>query len=509
MKKSALTTWLPLLLVACTTTNQTQTPQTATTSTVFAIPQKLQFDPTHYKTLDILIDDETIKVRAFENIIYVNNPVDIEHQTMNIYIPESYFLGGTINGYTADTAPIFVPNAIGGYMSAKPMTPIRNENNQANSLIIALSKGYVVASPGARGRTLKNQFKESIGKAPASIIDLKASIRYLKANDKTMMGRADRIIVNGTSAGGAMTALLGTTGNHHDYEAELGKLGALTASDHVFAVSSYAPITNLDNADMAYEWQFNGINDYKAMKITMLDHNIKRELLDSALDEKEKILSTQLKLNFPSYINTLKLKGHTGQLLTLDNDGNGNFKDEVIYYLNKSINTAFQKGIDLSSYKFLTQSKSTEPYHINNYQDYLGHYLGRGKGVPAFDGTNLERGENNLFGDNATENRHFTSFSQQNNADNNAKIADIQTIKMMNPMNYIYDSQATITQHWRIRHGAKDNDTGLAIPVILATALQNQGKSVDFAFVWEQGHGGDYDLNELFDWADKKVKWAQ
>ena len=52
--------------------------------------------------------------------------------------------------------------------------------------LVALSKGYVVASPGARGRT------ELTGKAPAAIVDLKAAVRYLKANDKVMPGDAEK-----------------------------------------------------------------------------------------------------------------------------------------------------------------------------------------------------------------------------------------------------------------------------------------------------------------------------
>jgi len=43
----------------------------------------------------------------------------------------------------------------------------------------------------------------------------------------------------------------------------------------------------------------------------------------------------------------------------------------------------------------------------------------------------------------------------------------------------------------------------LAVPVILATRLQNLGYGVDFALPWNQGHGGDYDLNELFAWMAK------
>jgi hypothetical protein len=43
----------------------------------------------------------------------------------------------------------------------------------------------------------------------------------------------------------------------------------------------------------------------------------------------------------------------------------------------------------------------------------------------------------------------------------------------------------------------------LAIPVMLATKLQNSGFDVDFAMPWGRGHGGDYDLDELFAWMDR------
>ena len=81
---------------------------------------------------------------------------------------------------------------------------------------MALSKGYVVASAGARGRTTKNNEGMYTGKVPAAIVDLKAAIRYLKFNDKKMPGDASKIISNGTSAGGAISTLLGATGNNLD-----------------------------------------------------------------------------------------------------------------------------------------------------------------------------------------------------------------------------------------------------------------------------------------------------
>lgn len=74
---------------------------------------------------------------------------------------------------------------------------------------------------------------------------------------------------------------------------------------------------------------------------------------------------------------------------------------------------------------------------------------------------------------------------------------------MMNPMYYIGTSGITSARYWRIRYGSVDNNTSLAIPLILAIKLQNTGYNVDFAVPWGIGHGGDYDLDELFAWIDK------
>ena len=73
--------------------------------------------------------------------------------------------------------------------------------SKTNTIVEALAHGYIVASPGARGRTIGN------GKAPSAIVDLKAAVRYLKYNDKRMPGDANKIISNWTSAGGALSTL--------------------------------------------------------------------------------------------------------------------------------------------------------------------------------------------------------------------------------------------------------------------------------------------------------------
>ncbi len=439
------------------------------------------------------VNGQTVRYRAFEGIVYVKNPADARYETINIYVPEAYYAGSSIEGYTADTAPIFFPNQIGGYMPAeagKPGLDKRN-NNRPNAMLVALSKGYVVASAGARGRTAAN------GKAPAAIVDLKAAVRYLKANDRAMPGDAGKIISNGTSAGGALSALLGASGNSKDYEGHLKALGAADAPDDIFAVSAYCPITDLDHADMAYEWQFNGVNDYKKMNITMLDYNVKRELVPGTLTAAEIKLSNQLKPLYPAYINSLKLKDAQGRLLTLDKKGNGSFKNHVAGLLAASAQKQLDAGKNLNDRNWLTiKNGKVTAVDFDKY----AKAAGRQKTPPAFDAVDLSAGENQLFGSATVDKQHFTDFSMQHNTAEGAALADAQTVKIMNPLNYIGSAEAKAPKHWRIRVGTNDRDTSLAVSAVLAAKLQNHGHSVDYFLPWDVPHSGDYDLDELFAW---------
>ena len=92
-------------------------------SATLASGTSLDFDPAQYSEKTATVNGETITYRAYENIPYVANPVDAAHQTINIYIPVAYYNGGSINGYTAATAPIYLPNQIGGYMPASAGVP--------------------------------------------------------------------------------------------------------------------------------------------------------------------------------------------------------------------------------------------------------------------------------------------------------------------------------------------------------------------------------------------------
>lgn len=57
---------------------------------------------------------------------------------------------------------------------------------------------------------------------PAPIHDIKAAVRYLRANAKKYGYRPDKIILWGSSAGGHLAALAGTTNNDTELEGDIG-----------------------------------------------------------------------------------------------------------------------------------------------------------------------------------------------------------------------------------------------------------------------------------------------
>lgn len=476
----------------------------------------LAFDVKNYESMSTTVDNKEIKYRAFEYIPYVANPIDIDQQYMNIYVPEEYFNNGTVNGYNTQTAPIFMPNAVGGYMPSQALTP-KVENGKPNSVLYALSRGYVVASPATRGRTNKASDGNFIGKAPAVIVDLQAATAYLHANDSTMPGNANRIITNGTSAGGAVSLLQGAAGNSSDFQPYLQALGAATAATNVYAVSAYCPITNLDAADMAYEWSYKGITSFN--KVTMGQGELpqanvggnaappQRTIQRVNLNADDIAYSNLLSEHFPEYVNNLQLHDSMGRVLKLDKNGNGTFKNYVKAFIIDAANKAQAKGTDLSKHTYLVRDNKTGAIKDINWEAY-NQFVSRSKAPGAFDSRSNDSGENNLFGTSTTDNNHFTITAalHDTTSNQNVYVENAKIVTMMNPMNYLGSPAATNARFYRIRYGTADSNTSVAIPLIVGTRAQNLGYQVDMATPFDVDHSGDYDLEELFNWMDNIVK---
>ena len=477
----------------------------------------LAFDVKNYESRSSTIDNKEIKYRAFEYIPYVANPIDIDQQYMNIYVPEEYFNNGTVNGYNTQTAPIFMPNAVGGYMPSQAMAP-KVENGKPNSVLYALSRGYVVASPATRGRTNKASDGNFIGKAPAVIVDLQAATAYLHANNAAIPGNANRIITNGTSAGGAVSLLQGATGNSSDFQPYLQALGAATAPTNVYAVSAYAPITNLDAADMAYEWSYSGITSFNKVSMgqgELPQANVggtaappKRTMQRVNLNADDLAYSNLLKERFPDYVNNLQLHDSMGRILKLDKNGNGTFKSYVKTFIIDAANKAQAQGIDLSRHTYLVRDNKTGAIKDINW-DVYNQFVSRSKAPGAFDARANDSGENSLFGTSTTDNNHFTITAALHDTTSNQDVyvENAKVVTMMNPMNYLGSPAATNAQFYRIRYGTADSNTSIAIPLIVGTRAQNLGYKVDMSTPFNVDHSGDYDLEDLFNWMDTIVKY--
>jgi len=456
----------------------------------------LRFDETRYQSAQVTIDGQVLRYRAFLGLDYVTMPVDAIQQ-LNVFVPEPYFMSGRVNGYTRVTAPIFMPNTVGGYLPGPRDFPGNQESfSRGTTILQALIRGYVVVSAGLRGRTSKTAQGEYSGKAPAFIVDMKAAIRYVKFNAGWLPGNPARIITNGTSAGGATSALAGASGNADFFETALQDLGAAPATDDIFAVSAYCPIHNLEHADAAYEWQF--LAEWHQQRYTVVNNQAHRTSISGELTATEQQLSNELKSAFIPYLNYLELKDHAGNPLQLQPDGSGSFRRFIADYLTTSAQRALSAGTDVTVFPGVK---------VNNGRvaslDWSAYLRGitRMKRVPVFDALDLSSPETKLFGSRLIAARHFTAFAQKHSAVP-AQWADASLVAAINPLTYLTSHQSQIAQHWRIRHGAADRDTAFAIPVILATKLQNLGLDVDFALSWGRPHSGDYDLPELFDWID-------
>jgi acetyl esterase/lipase len=262
----------------------------------------LRFKPGSSGTAgQVKVYGQTINYTAY-TVTYVAKPNDPDKQVMTLYIPSN----------ATKNSPIFMPLNTGGYMELNLLAPVEvtpdNVNTSGSSTgsaiaaALALSKGIVVASPAGRGRNTTidiNGVTTEVGNGPAALLDLKAAVRYLKYNDAVMLGNANRIVVSGTSGGGAMTSLLGATGDSPAFKHDLDELGAAPTSDSVFAVSPFCPITDLDNANAAYEYFFYGSG------ITTANPGRSEPITLSTNDQR---LSAVMAGMYPSYLNNLGLK---------------------------------------------------------------------------------------------------------------------------------------------------------------------------------------------------------
>lgn len=430
-------------------------------------------------------DGRTVNYKAYEQIYYVSKVVDSTYQYLNFFVPETAF------DQNRD-APVFLKTNIGGYMAAKAGKPSATDATGR-----ALLEGYIVVIPGSRGAnsvvSLSDGSEFYTGRAPAGIVDLKAAVRFLRHNDKTIPGNKERIVTDGTSAGGAMSALLGSTGNNRLFEPYLKEIGAAEGRDDVFASVCYCPITDLPHADMAYEWIYGFTNG-----------GIR------GLNPEQSGISDELAAMFPAYIDSLGLRMADGTPITIDN-----YREYIKSFLIRSAQRARDEGAVIDEEMGFTFNKGFRGQggdfviglDLDKYLEFVAAKT-KLKNPPAFDqkgvlDSSKPSPENNVFGDSSGSSSNFTDFGLRNSTGDPSAVIDEATalrVCMMNPMNFIGGNGSVNAPYWYIRHGAMDRDTSFAVPINLYTKLLNSGYEVNFALPWNRTHSGDYSLDDLFSW---------
>ncbi len=158
-----------------------------------------------------------------------------------------------------------------------------------------------------------------------------------------------------------MSTLLGCTGDCADYEEEWKEMGAdLTQSDQIFGAQCYCPISDLDHADFAYEWMFEGQTHYTGMPFVGFG--------EGNLSPFAQSLSRKMGEKYVEYFNSLELKNpDTGELLKIAKDHGGNGS----VWLKKQLEKAADKYVT----KFPEKRQELEQYSSASFQGWKNMYF--------------------------------------------------------------------------------------------------------------------------------------
>ncbi|MCD8160084.1 MAG: prolyl oligopeptidase family serine peptidase [Clostridiales bacterium] len=303
--------------------------------------------------------DDTYQCWCLEDVLYTLKATTPKFQRLSIFVPAPYMKEGgvidptgTMNGYTAATAPVILNNNSAGYMQMPHMWlgGPRCFGPQY------LERGFVYVTCGNRGNESRDENGTLCGKAPINLVDLKMVIRFLRHNAQSLPGDLEKIVSVGWSAGGAMSTLLAVTGNSKNYDAYLEEAGAfMDERDDVYAAQIYCPITDLEHADLAYEWMFSADKENEPSPAGPA----------GTMTPFQEALSGQLKDAYIRYFNGLNLRHPaTGEAIVLNPDGrSGSAYD----YLMEQLNASATKYLIKLGKGELPEQYTPEDYLSGNY----------------------------------------------------------------------------------------------------------------------------------------------
>lgn len=509
---------------------ETRTPQTADLSRLQIGRNGWQYDAEH-------------DVYWLADVAYCTAPRDAAHETLSVFVPGKYLRGekraggaytcsinysAKVNGYTAATAPMLLAVNTKAY---KEVTASAAYHDDAMGGF--LRAGMVCVFPGMRRTDGENP-----GTAPWGVVDLKAAVRFLRLNMERLPGDPNRIFAFGTGEGGALSAVLGASGDSEDYLPYLNRIGAAlydqnkeSLSDTVYGVMSWNPSAPPDTGDSAYEW--------------LLGQYARDGSRDERLWTAE--LSQDLAASYAAQINAMKLTDGEGSRLTLEpaRGGictSGGYADALRTLLEKSLNRYLRNakfpvlvkedGIEIScrmaeayinaldgGERWLSYDTDTKTVRISDLAGFAHRCASALKAVGAVDGLGREMPENQVFSVSGLGAMHFDAVLSALLAVNQGVYARYTGWSYTLPANSSFDltktdelgrsakartalytplyflsrggdgyGKSTPAREWRINCGVVENGTAAVDAMNLFLALrENAGvKKVKLTPVWKQ-----------------------
>ncbi len=454
---------------------------------------------------------------ALMDQVYVASPENPAVQQMDIYVPAAYvdavanedgtytvswntdaeITSGSGAVYTASTAPVIYQNTVNGYMQGNSFN-LGDSRNGTGSYSDFIQSGYILVSIGTRG--LQGDTED--GSAPVQLVDLKAGIRFLRKNADYLPGDYNKIIATGASAGGAVSALLGVSGNSALYDSYLNEIGAVEEKDDIYGALVFCPITNLDYGDAAYEWQ----------------HSAELEAI-AGWESQEKVTFSE----FETALHEALIERYKENLSSFGLDPD-EFESTCLQAINDCIAdyTANLSEEELSAFlsdnSFLLVNEESGLPEASSVGSYMEAKAARMGAPTGFDGLEKNKTENNLF-----QGKHFDaellavleSLSEEfPEAAEAAKdyAADIDEeqkalVKLMSPMTFLLgEEEGTIAPHWRINNGGNDGNLGFVSGLTIVETLKakNLAEDAQFNLIWDKGHmAADYSYADAEAWIDR------
>lgn len=291
-------------------------------------------------------------------LTYCKSPATTTYESLAVFVPGAFFTAekngetytctvndkAVVGNFTPATAPILMPVNTGTLSAQMSPTVYGYEG-----LAPYLQAGCVYVYAGFRGRsagydTASGSDELFPGGSPWPVVDLKAAVRYLRYNASCLPCDASRVFVFGFSAGGGVSAVMGSSGDSALYEPYLASIGAVThdaegatISDAIAGSASWCPVTSFDMADAAYEWSMGQYADDGTRAEGRWTRALSRDLASA----------------YGAWVNEMDLRNADDEQLTLD-------ETEAGAYSLGSYVTAVLDSIDEAASHFV--QNTTFPY---------------------------------------------------------------------------------------------------------------------------------------------------